>query len=215
MTANDQWWHFEQGSDLSGGDASSDACSSMEQARKIMANKPMDKMAYQYYAPAGRLYNKPAKRGDGTSAWQRGSMNLFMWGRSTGHTKDGKTLIACHGVDMCGGDGKISHNTTDYEHALRLVQMWGELDAAAFWHQPSKRLILKPKSNGGRWAAGDGVLFMWADKPLFGGGGGGAPPQASASSAPQMITVTGTQAHGGAYNDEVCASRTDGPLPAC
>ena len=185
---SEQWWHLERDSDFCGGDASSDACSSLEQARELMRGKPHHlpdgrAMAYQYYAPAGRLYNKPIGHGGG-SQWRSGSMNLFMYGRAVGHTCNGKTLIALDGVDVTRGDGKIEHNVTSYEQALEIAKRWADTNAAAFWHSPSNRMILKPKNNGARWTGkgiggeGIGTLFMWADKPLFPGeecGGDGAP----------------------------------------
>ena len=174
-----QWWHFEEGSALSGGDASSDACSSLEQARELMRGKPHHlpdgrAMAYQYYAPAGRLYNKPIGH-QGGSQWRSGSMNLFMYGRAVGHTCKGKTLIALDGVDVTRGDGKIEYNVKSYEQALAIVKRWADTNAAAFWHSPTSRMILKPKNNGARWTGkgiggeGIGTLFMWADKPLLPG----------------------------------------------
>ena len=133
-------------------------------------------MAYQYYAPAGRLYNKPIGH-QGGSQWRSGSMNLFMYGRAVEHTCKGKTLIALDGVDVTRGDGKIEYNVKSYEQALAIVKRWADTNAAAFWHSSSSRMILKPKNNGARWTGkgiggeGIGTLFMWADKPLLPGGG--------------------------------------------
>lgn len=97
-------------------------------------------------------------------------MNLFLYGRSVGHQRNGKTLIALDGVDFCGGDGKIEHGVASYEQALDLAKRWEDTGNAAFWHAPSKRFIQKPKNNGARWFKGDGTLFMWADGPLFNDG---------------------------------------------
>jgi hypothetical protein len=172
MPKVDRWWLFEHNSDFCGGDTHGDACHSMEQCLELMAKKPHTLpdgrlMAYQYYAPSGKLYNKPIGH-NGGSQWRSGSMNLIMWGCSVGHVSNGKTLIRLNGVDVCGGDGKIKNGTTSYEDALNTVKQWNETDTAAFWHAPSRRLILKPKNKGARWTRGDGVLFMWADKPLLG-----------------------------------------------
>jgi len=173
------WWHLEQGSDFHGGDQSSDSCSSLEQARELMRNKPHHlpdgrAMAYQYYAPARQLYHKPIAY-KGGSQWRSGSMNLFMYGRAVGHKCNGKTLIALDGVDVTRGDGRVEHNVRSYEQAIATVKRWADTNAAAFWHSPSGRLILKPKNKGARWTGkqvngeGLGTLFMWADKPLFPG----------------------------------------------
>ena len=130
-------------------------------------------MAYQYYAPAGRLYNKPIGH-QGGSQWRSGSMNLFMYGRAVGHTCKGKTLIALDGVDVTRGDGKIEYNVKSYEQALAIVKRWADTNAAAFWHSPSSRMILKPKNNGARWTGkgigGEGIgteLELVADAAGF------------------------------------------------
>ena len=106
MPKVDRWWLFEHNSDFCGGDTHGDACHSMEQCLELMAKKPHTlpdgrHMAYQYYAPAGKLYNKPIGH-NGGSQWRSGSMNLIMWGCSVGHVSNGKTLIRLNGVDVCG-----------------------------------------------------------------------------------------------------------------
>ena len=133
-------------------------------------------MAYQYYVPAGKLYNKPIGHSGG-SQWRSGSMNLIMWGRSTGHTSNGKTLIEMDGVDVGGGDGKIQNGVASFGTALAGVKGWNDTNSFAFWHAPTKRLILKPKDKGARWVQGNGHLFMWADKPLFDDGSPSSTPQ--------------------------------------
>jgi len=134
-----------------------------------MAGKSFDKMAYQYYVPRDKLYNKPVGHfGEGGSEWRSGSMNLFMWGRSLGHTSKGKTLVACEGVDVCFGDGSIDHGVSSVEEAEKCVKGgFVDTDTWAFWHAPTQRLIQKPKNRGGKWSHGDGRLFIWADEPLM------------------------------------------------
>ena len=54
------------------------------------------------------------------------------------------------------------------EDAIKKVKTkTGSSESAYFWHKPTKRLIEKPPSSkvgsGGKWAKGDGILFMYAD----------------------------------------------------
>jgi hypothetical protein len=163
----DTWYLLKSNVDLSGGDASSDECSSLKRCQALMQQKPHEtddgqRLAYQYRD--GKLLQKPVDLG---AEWRSGSTNLIMWGRSVNHKANGKMLIALHGVDMQGGNGKVERNVSSYEEALDIAKRWEDTDTATFWHAPSNQLINKPKNNGARWGRGDGTLFMWADKPLF------------------------------------------------
>ena len=168
-------WFLLTSGDFCGGDSKSESCSTMEQALELLAGKPAadSKTAYQYYPPHGKLYTKPIWKGG--AEWRGGyTGNLFVWAKDTGARKHGKMLVKLEGVDCRGGDGWVENGVGDDVTAhARVVDRGGSAagtGCAYFWHRPSRRLIEKPKSQGSRWSAGDGTLWMWVDGPAGGGG---------------------------------------------
>ena len=150
---------------------SSDACSSLEQARELMRGKPHHlpdgrAMAYQYYAPAGRLYQE--------ADWARGRLAVALGLDEPLHVRSRRGAHVqrqdAHRARRVGvthdNDGKIEHNVTSYEQALEIAKRWADTNAAAFWHSPSNRMILKPKNNGARWTGkgigGEGIGTLFA-----------------------------------------------------
>ena len=138
-------------------------------------------MAYQLDLPGKTLHTKPA---GGGSRWCSGNKGVFMWGRSTGLTCEGKTLIECRDVDLLkeGRDGKVDSDVKSRDVALAKITVVKSTDLAFFWDPESGRLIRKPKDRGLCWSrvtkdgtpydGQGGIMFLWAETPLFYGQGG-------------------------------------------
>ena len=133
------WWYLG-GVDLSGGDTKVQTCGSLKHAQTIMRKKTTryvvphptihtvngtliitilhtrrrdvghNPVAYQLDMPRKTLHTKPTGEG---AQWCTGgkSMGIFVWGKSTGLTRDGKILIECRDVDLV----KDSHGVVDSE----------------------------------------------------------------------------------------------------
>ena len=84
----------------------------------MVLGKPKGKtnIAYQYWAGHKKLYTKPAAKGakwmDQHAKGHPGNCNLFVWGYSTGHHANGKTLVCLNSVDVGGGDLRAQQNVT-------------------------------------------------------------------------------------------------------
>ena len=104
--------------DFHGGDLKMDKPGTFDKAVKIINDQPKGTDRAFYYS-GGNLWHKTVNKGGEWRYKPKTGNSLFVYGESTGHQHEGRTLIRMNGVRIDGGDGKIDENLDTEEKVIQ------------------------------------------------------------------------------------------------